>query len=57
MAAEWWIKWQMNFPVNKCKVTYAGGKKKTSLFYRHGDGVELATTIQEQDLAGHTEYL
>lgn len=28
MAAEWWIKWQMNFPVNKCKVTYAGGKKK-----------------------------
>lgn len=50
------MKWQMKFPVNKCKVTYAGGKRKP-VFYLYGDGVELATSIQGQDLAGHTEFL
>lgn len=55
MAAERWIKCQMKFLVNKCKVTYGGRKKTKPLFYLHGDGVELATTIQE-DLAGLTEY-
>lgn len=41
MAAERWIKWQMKFPVNKCKVTYGGRKKTHPLFYLHDDGVEL----------------
>lgn len=33
---------------------YAEGKKNP-LLYLYGDGVELATTIQEQDLAGHSD--
>lgn len=46
----------MKFPVNKCKVTYAEGKNPI-LFSVYGDRVELATTIQEQHRAGHTECL
>lgn len=53
----------MKFPVNRGNVMFPGRKKnnqqnkKTPLFYLYGDRAELATTIQGQSLAGHTEYV
>lgn len=52
MAAECWIKWQMKFPVNKCKCTQ---EETNPLLCLYSDGAELATTIPEQDLAGHSK--
>lgn len=52
MAAECWIKWQMKFPVNKCKCTQ---EEKNPLLCLYSDGAELATTILEQDLTGHSD--